>query len=380
MKSIGIAVAFVSLASLPSFALPTMIRLGYPNCASCHVSPQGGGTLNDYGRSIDEAQSFRAGNYEPAKPSVLNLGGRFDQDVRVVLSDAITRVAGGEITTAFRARFYYRTVAHVGRGLRFTAVAGAENEPSPRRALLYDPAVVPQQTFITTALMQYRPKEGVELAVGRDQLPSGVYTGDLATLFKSRNRFGYYDNPLQAKLFLWGKRWQAIPYAFAPRETGADPIRERGGGLLAEYDVLGNGRTVVGTNLLRGSDPLSRRFMTGIYTRLGFGRWGILAEQDFTHRHLLGTAATSMGQRASYVQGFVAFREWLVGSAIYERLSVDAPFPEQLSVERLEISARWSPNFTTGLRTGVQYDHRTGRASPVITVQLAWKTVGLKPW
>src|SRR5262245_61835606 len=132
MRPIPVAATLVSLASLPLLALPTMIRLGYPNCASCHVSPQGCGPLNEYGRSIDEAQSFRNGNYEPAKPSALNLGGKLDQDVRVVLSDAISRVGGGEITTAFRSRFYYRSVANLGRGLRFTAVAGVENEPSPR--------------------------------------------------------------------------------------------------------------------------------------------------------------------------------------------------------------------------------------------------------
>ena len=36
--------AFVLVASSSS-ALPTMIRLGYNNCAACHVSPQGGGQM-----------------------------------------------------------------------------------------------------------------------------------------------------------------------------------------------------------------------------------------------------------------------------------------------------------------------------------------------
>jgi hypothetical protein len=52
-----------------------MVRLGYPTCASCHVSPQGGGPLNVYGRGIDEAQSLRAGEYRPgdADPQAVNL-------------------------------------------------------------------------------------------------------------------------------------------------------------------------------------------------------------------------------------------------------------------------------------------------------------------
>ena len=37
-----------------------MIRLGYADCASCHLSPQGAGLLTAYGKGIDEAQSLRA--------------------------------------------------------------------------------------------------------------------------------------------------------------------------------------------------------------------------------------------------------------------------------------------------------------------------------
>lgn len=34
------------------FAYPEMIRHGYVNCTACHVSPSGGGTLTEYGRSL----------------------------------------------------------------------------------------------------------------------------------------------------------------------------------------------------------------------------------------------------------------------------------------------------------------------------------------
>ena len=49
----------------PALALPTMIRLGYSDCLTCHYAPQGGGPLNKYGKGIDEAQSLRAGEYRP---------------------------------------------------------------------------------------------------------------------------------------------------------------------------------------------------------------------------------------------------------------------------------------------------------------------------
>ena len=68
-------------------ALPTMIRLGYVNCAACHVAPQGGGLLNAYGRSIDEAQSLRGGEYAPTTSDIiraLSWNGRITQDLRFV--------------------------------------------------------------------------------------------------------------------------------------------------------------------------------------------------------------------------------------------------------------------------------------------------------
>jgi len=39
-------------------ATPRMISYGYPNCISCHVSVQGRGLLNTYGRGIEIAQSY----------------------------------------------------------------------------------------------------------------------------------------------------------------------------------------------------------------------------------------------------------------------------------------------------------------------------------
>ena len=55
----------LGLASSPVYGLPTMVRLGYQNCSSCHITPQGAGLLNRYGRGIDQAQSLVGGEYTP---------------------------------------------------------------------------------------------------------------------------------------------------------------------------------------------------------------------------------------------------------------------------------------------------------------------------
>jgi hypothetical protein len=65
-------------------AYPEMIRHGYVNCTSCHVSPSGGGTLTDYGRGsskdILSTWSFdgeEAWIYTVMPPEWLQLGGDF---------------------------------------------------------------------------------------------------------------------------------------------------------------------------------------------------------------------------------------------------------------------------------------------------------------
>ena len=66
MLNVVLALSILFVAQAAS-AYPNMIRLGYVACATCHVSPQGGGVLTRYGRGIDYAQTIRAG--EPPEPS-----------------------------------------------------------------------------------------------------------------------------------------------------------------------------------------------------------------------------------------------------------------------------------------------------------------------
>ncbi len=128
--------------SAAALALPTMVRLGYPNCAACHVSPQGGGPLNAYGRAIDEAQSRRSGEYRPTDNRLVKLlsaHGRIQQDLRVVVVEQGSWTEDKPGQQVFRPRLMYRNVTELGNGFRVSGTVTGENEFVPRPALGHDP-------------------------------------------------------------------------------------------------------------------------------------------------------------------------------------------------------------------------------------------------
>jgi hypothetical protein len=367
----------VLAVAAPASALPTMIRLGYADCAACHVSPQGGGLLNGYGKSIDEAQSLRSSEYKPSgNPLVraLSIHGRVTQDLRTVMQEQTVWTPGKGGDSVFRPRLMYRNVTQIGSGFRVSAVVTGESESAPRPALKYDPAMSPSSLFVNTALLHYRPSKSIELAAGRDQLPSGINVPDLAPFIKSRNRLGYYDAPTQVKLFVSGKRFAVVPFVFAPGGREARGERESGAGTLAEFDLIGHGRTVVGTTLLHGRADNGTRQTVGGYARLGFGKWGILAEHDVTDRTRDTVTTGSFRQQATYAQVFWAVREWLVASAIAERLTVQRPFRERLAAGRLEVAARLTNQASVSLGVRVQRNLLTGRQTPSLSLQAALKS------
>ena len=362
----------------PAFGLPTMIRLGYTNCAACHISPQGAGLLNDYGRGIDEAQSLRAREYKPTEAGwvrTISWGGRITQDVRTVMQEQLTSTAGQPLTNFFRPRVMYRNATELGKGFRLSAVVTGETESAPRPAMKYDPANPPAQVFLNSALVSYRPSKSVEFAAGRDPLPTGLNIPDLGVFVRSRNRQGYYDAPTQVKMFWWGKRYQVTPFAYGPGGNEPPDEKESGGGALAEFDLLGRQRTIVGVSALGGSARNGGRTLLGAYTRLGFGKWGILAEHDVTQRTRNVPAIASFRQDTTYGQLFWAAKEWLVLSGITERLYVTQPYAEHLVAAKAEVAARLSANATVIAGMRFQENRITGRFSKALVVQVALKTV-----
>jgi hypothetical protein len=94
--------------------------------------------------------------------------------------------------------------------------------------------------------------------------------------------------------------------------------RAFGAGVLGEIQFLSN-HLVLGMSARRAFDDLVDSVSTGAFVRMGFGKWGILAEHALTSRSDAPLPQLAVDRYAGYTQVFVAPVEWLVTSVIGEQ-------------------------------------------------------------
>jgi len=362
---------FGVLVAQPAWAAPTMIRLGYTNCVACHLSPQGRGLLTDYGKAVDEAQSARHGDYTPPDSSRRR---KIFQDLRLLTQMDMGAPAGAHGATTGLYRLAYRTSAGITDNSRISATITAG---FPSHAKPSGPGYLASSRagtlVLSKALWEYRPKGGIELAVGRDYLPSGLEIADQSAFIRARNGQGMTEVPTQAKLFWGSDRFQLVPYVFAPSGHERREFRAHGAGLLGET-VIGHQRIVLGVaGRLSASDAFDQQ-MIGAYARLGFGRWGILAEHDLTRRRTRTGEHHAFNQYAGYSQLFIYPCDWLLTSIVVEQLKVGEPFEERRFHLKPEVMLRLTSNATVGFSMRDTTPSGTAR-SRVYTLQFYLKTV-----
>jgi hypothetical protein len=306
----GVLVCLVAHAA-PALASPTMIRLGYSDCATCHVSPQGGGLLTSYGRGIDVAQSLRVREIPPSDADTR----RFLYDVRLVGVGQQATFASHASTASSTFNVFARSSTRLSEHQRLTTTFGLASPALGSSTQGKATVIVPK------ALWEYRPKEGFELSAGREEFPTGVGLPDPQAYIRKSTDPGTTAYPTQVKAFFWNKRFQFTPYAFGPGGEEDVRLRQWGAGALAGVDVW-KGRAIVGVSGVDSRSLAFNRRSMGAYARLGFGKWGVLAEHEVTGRTSTETSAATTQYVAGHTQVFFAPYEWLVTSLGAEELTV----------------------------------------------------------
>ena len=251
MKKLRPLLAGLLLAAPLATASPRMISFEYPNCYSCHVAVQGRGLLNARGRGIDIEQSYSELDATAALLGALVNpefnDGSWDGNFGPVLADFVATgrythlLDGSKDDTTLAA--LYRQIIFFGSdkkvrintelGFRDSGLNDLQLGPSIT-ALGGDPFFLKKLTLD----WRFHSKKGggSELSIGRDYLPLGLQIDDPSAYILSLNRNGVYDYPLQAKYFMWRRRWLAAITAFTPSfDEQISATREFGAGTMFEY-------------------------------------------------------------------------------------------------------------------------------------------------
>jgi hypothetical protein len=344
-----------------------MVRLGYAKCSACHMAPQGAGLLTDYGKGIDVAQSLMTGEYDPSGPSDPTEPRILRYDVRLLTSAYMTTPApsGARPTPPSWLRSYFRNSAVLGSHRLSSSIV--LEAPAGDVAGLWESKPIVD----VAAAWEYRQSDRFTLAVARDRLPRGVELGETRTILQDgeADRF-----PSQLRAYLSTNRFNLTAYAYGPGSSDALDTRARGAGLLGEVQFWGN-HVVVGVSARRALDEMLDRQIVGGYARMGFGRWGVLAEHEFTRRSTAADPQTGADRYAGYTQLFVVPKEWLVVSLIGEQANDNAARNTRTFRWRPEVQARISSYLTVTASARSDTPRGTSDTSRIYLVQVAVKTV-----
>ena len=363
-----VQVVLASIQASTLLASPTMIRIGYSDCAACHISPQGAGMLTTYGKGIDEAQSLRAGEPRPIDTAAK----RLIYDVRfIAASQLVDSLASGDSVSASTFRLQLRSSVRVSEKNRMSYAAGLESPTLTSSA--FGTSAAPKGV-VSKALWEYRPKDGLEIAFGRDEMPSGIGLPDPQAFIRKGNDPGDTVYPTQVKMFWWNKHVQLTPYAFAPGGDESPEVRQYGAGMLGGVDVWKQ-RAVLGVSVRSSNASTFTRRSAGGFARLGFGRWGILAEHDFTSRTASDSTLTASQYLAGHTQIFLAAKEWLVTSLAAEDLVVDGPRRSHTYRLTPGVQLRFSDNLTVIVNARDTFTGASAGRTRTFSVQVAVKTV-----
>lgn len=295
---------------MPAAATPNMIRLGYPNCAACHVSPQGGGLLTRYGEGIDLAQTLRPD--EPRGPELGEdpLGSRLNYDVRLSLS--VERDPPANESYGFNLSMR----SALGVGPHRLVYSTGVRSPTLARTRTSGNITV----NVSRLYWLYQPKPGLSFVVGRDDLPSGLGLPGAQAFYRRVNNPGVTSTPTQAKAFWWNNRWQVAVYGFGPDGNEAEPRLEAyGGGALVGTNVW-NDRLVVGVTTRVSRADAFDRDNAGLFARVGLSRnWGVLVEHDVTRRQT--SAGADFTHLAGHSEVFYVPFDWLQTALAVEHLT-----------------------------------------------------------
>ncbi len=254
----NLLVLFLALfLSISSYAFPENIRHGYTNCTACHISPSGGGVLNEYGRSLSkEIQSTWA--YEGEENF---LHGMVDT---TAVKDWL--VIGGD----FRAVQVHQENDNVKRGKFIKMQAGIElGINQPKWAVVGSFGKFDDEewkTDFTRYYALYRVTDELTLRAGRFLPPFGINNSEHNLATRGPLGFGYGVEKDTVEASWLGENWNFIGSYYKTQKELSD--NNESGYTTLVSKILGNNK--IGVQYLNEKNDAYQRQVYGVTGLFGW--------------------------------------------------------------------------------------------------------------
>jgi hypothetical protein len=243
-----------------AYAFPEMVRHHYVNCNACHVNPNGGGLLNEYGRGMsaevlstwhyDSEALFLHGLLKPGTiPSAINIGG----DVRALQLHH-------ESNSVREGRYILMQTA-----LEAAVTVG----PITADASYFAPdAMNHVHGELTHFFLLGSVTDTVQVKAGRFLPAFGVNDPNHTLSPRQNLGFGYGSERNAVETHYSGEQWHLAGGYSVSRAESQVRDKERAGNLQIEKFFLDKYR--VGVSLWAGEGDLQKRWLASIHGILGF--------------------------------------------------------------------------------------------------------------
>ena len=290
---------FAALAALTAAALlfgtareasayPELIRHGYVNCVTCHVSPSGGGTINDYGRTFSgeglsmgtrkQEESFLHGLVKREKiPKWLSLGG----DVRAVQVYSDNQRA--TVAQAIMMQADLEAAARVGNVTVDASVGRIQTTPAK-----------PPQPGSRRFFAMYNFSDELMLRVGRFTPVFGINLPDHIIDTRMYTQLDQGQETYNVEASWITDSWNVIVTGLQGPADYDKPQQEIGEAAQVAYAFKDTYK--VGASVLNARNDTQSRVMAGVHALLGFSeRFYYMGELDQQSTSQIATGASLQG-------------------------------------------------------------------------------------
>ncbi len=279
-----------------AFCFVQMAVKGYPTCVACHVSPNGGGLLTDYGRGVSNAYM-----------STWSMGDAFAQPMFGLVKNSETVKYGGDLraiqadvknSTIDRGEFFLMQ-QNVELGVTidnvtFVGTAGTLEAPdgTPKKGQFLSE----RHYAIWSPTMQSR------LRIGKFRQTFGLFTDNHVRLIKNPFGFGSLSETYNMEYTQIDTDHELIFNTSLGRlENPQSTNSERN--FSGHYVHYLDGHSRIGGSLLMGESSTKRRFLSGVNAVFPVSKsWIGIFELDYERSHLTSLPQNGIDAFASFAK------------------------------------------------------------------------------